>query len=348
MGRGARGPGPAGRAPPGGRLGPCGTTSSSTATAGHLGRPRLGHRPLQLPLPVLHARRRPALAPARRGPVVRGARARRRVLASMGVDTSGSPAASRSSAATSRAWPRCSPPSPASTSCRSRPTASCSSATPRRWWRPGSTRFNVSIDSLQRDRFFAMTRRDALPPRAARPRGARRVPRGAPDQGQRRRHARLHRGRGRCPSRASPASTPTRCASSSSCRSTPTTPGRPTASSPATRSARPIHAVFPLEPEPREPHATARVYRFADGHGRIGFINPVSEPFCGDCDRIRLTAEGQLRTCLFSLHETDLRAPLRAGRERRRARARSSATRSGARSSSTTSTSPASSSPRGR
>src|SRR5204862_5557849 len=74
-----------------------------------------------------------------------------------------------------------------------------------------------------------------------------------------------------------------------------------------------IHAVHPLEPEPREPSATARVYRFADGAGRIGFINPVSEPFCGDCDRIRLTADGKLRTCLFSLNETDLRAPLRAG-----------------------------------
>ena len=74
-----------------------------------------------------------------------------------------------------------------------------------------------------------------------------------------------------------------------------------------------IDAVFPLEAEPREAHATARVYRFADGKGRIGFINPVSEPFCGDCNRIRLTADGRLRTCLFSLNETDLRAPLRAG-----------------------------------
>jgi cyclic pyranopterin phosphate synthase len=55
------------------------------------------------------------------------------------------------------------------------------------------------------------------------------------------------------------------------------------------------------------------VYRFADGQGKIGFINPVSEPFCGDCDRIRVTAEGKLRTCLFSLHETDLRSPLRDG-----------------------------------
>ena len=64
---------------------------------------------------------------------------------------------------------------------------------------------------------------------------------------------------------------------------------------------------------PREPSATARVFRFADGRGEIGFINPVSEPFCGDCNRIRLTADGRLRTCLFSLHETDLRSPLREG-----------------------------------
>jgi cyclic pyranopterin phosphate synthase len=74
-----------------------------------------------------------------------------------------------------------------------------------------------------------------------------------------------------------------------------------------------IHAVFPLEPEPRSPSSTARTFRFADGRGRIGFINPVSEPFCGDCNRIRVTADGQLRTCLFSLRETDLRAVLRGG-----------------------------------
>jgi cyclic pyranopterin phosphate synthase len=74
-----------------------------------------------------------------------------------------------------------------------------------------------------------------------------------------------------------------------------------------------IHAVFPLEELPREPSATARVFRFADGSGEIGFINPVSEPFCSDCNRVRLTAEGKLRTCLFSVGETDLREPLRAG-----------------------------------
>ena len=74
-----------------------------------------------------------------------------------------------------------------------------------------------------------------------------------------------------------------------------------------------IEARFTLEELPREPHATARVFRFADGEGEIGFINPVSEPFCADCNRIRLTAEGELRTCLFSVHETDLKGPLREG-----------------------------------
>ncbi len=74
-----------------------------------------------------------------------------------------------------------------------------------------------------------------------------------------------------------------------------------------------IHARLPLEELPREPHATARVFRFADGSGELGFVNPVSEPFCADCNRLRLTADGKLRTCLFSIRETDLREPLRAG-----------------------------------
>jgi cyclic pyranopterin phosphate synthase len=74
-----------------------------------------------------------------------------------------------------------------------------------------------------------------------------------------------------------------------------------------------VEAVHPLRARPREAHSTARVYDFADGRGSIGFVNPVTEPFCADCNRLRLTADGKLRTCLFSLHETDLRAPLRAG-----------------------------------
>ena len=74
-----------------------------------------------------------------------------------------------------------------------------------------------------------------------------------------------------------------------------------------------IDAVYPLEAVGRERHGTSRRWRFADGKGEIGFISPVTEPFCGDCNRIRLTAEGELRTCLFSMTETDLRGPLRSG-----------------------------------
>ena len=57
---------------------------------------------------------------------------------------------------------------------------------------------------------------------------------------------------------------------------------------------------------------TARRYTFSDGIGEVGFINPVSEPFCASCDRIRLTADGQVRTCLFATEETDLRAVVRS------------------------------------
>lgn len=74
-----------------------------------------------------------------------------------------------------------------------------------------------------------------------------------------------------------------------------------------------IHATYPLTDPERPAHATAKVCEFLDGRGRVGFINPVSEPFCSDCNRLRLTADGKLRTCLFSARETDLRAPMREG-----------------------------------
>jgi cyclic pyranopterin phosphate synthase len=176
----------------------------------------------------------------------------------------------------------------------------------------GINRFNVSIDSLQRDRFFELTRRDALP----------RVMRGLerlasfpeahpikinavairdfteeevlPFAEMARRTPYEIRFIEFMPLDADQAWTPDQVLTGDEIRAA-------------------IEAVYPLEPEPRERSATARVYRFADGKGRIGFINPVSEPFCGDCNRIRVTAEGKLRTCLFSLNETDLREPLRAG-----------------------------------
>jgi cyclic pyranopterin phosphate synthase len=176
----------------------------------------------------------------------------------------------------------------------------------------GVNRFNVSIDSLQRDRFFEMTRRDALP----------RVLRGLevlasfPEAHPIKVNAVAMRGFTEdevlpfarfareypyevrfiefMPLDADHAWTPDSVLTGNEVRAL-------------------IEEHYPLEPAPREPHATARVYRFADGRGSIGFINPVSEPFCGDCNRIRLTADGRLRTCLFSLNETDLRGPLRAG-----------------------------------
>ena len=178
--------------------------------------------------------------------------------------------------------------------------------------RAGATRFNVSIDSLQRDRFFEMTRRDALP----------RVLRGLevlasfPEAHPIKVNAVAMRGFTEdevlpfahfarehpyevrfiefMPLDADHAWTPDSVLSGEEIRAI-------------------IEQQWALEPVEREPHATARVYRFADGRGSIGFINPVSEPFCGDCNRIRLTADGRLRTCLFSLNETDLRTPLRDG-----------------------------------
>jgi GTP 3',8-cyclase len=69
----------------------------------------------------------------------------------------------------------------------------------------------------------------------------------------------------------------------------------------------------PLVELPAKPSSTSKRYAFADGNGELGFVNPVSEPFCSSCDRIRLTADGQLRTCLFSRREWDLKTPLRNG-----------------------------------
>jgi len=75
-----------------------------------------------------------------------------------------------------------------------------------------------------------------------------------------------------------------------------------------------IERLWPLEPEPdADPRAPATRYRFRDGRGRVGFINSVSEPFCSACSRLRLTADGKLRVCLYDEREADLKGPLRAG-----------------------------------
>jgi cyclic pyranopterin phosphate synthase len=74
-----------------------------------------------------------------------------------------------------------------------------------------------------------------------------------------------------------------------------------------------ISAVWPLVPVVHERSETARKFRFADGPGEIGLISPVSQPFCGACSRIRVTADGKLRTCLFSKEDHDLKFLLRGG-----------------------------------
>jgi cyclic pyranopterin phosphate synthase len=73
-----------------------------------------------------------------------------------------------------------------------------------------------------------------------------------------------------------------------------------------------IDAVFPVEPLTRG-HEPAERFRYRDGRGEIGVIASVSAAFCSSCDRIRLTADGMLRSCLFALDETDLRVLLRSG-----------------------------------
>jgi GTP 3',8-cyclase len=180
----------------------------------------------------------------------------------------------------------------------------------------GIDRFNVSVDSLQRDRFFQLTRRDALPQVL---RGLEKLasfPEAHPIKVNAvairdfteeevipfaelaRRSPYEIRFIEFMPLDADHAWSPDQVLTGAEIRAA-------------------INEVYPLEPQPREPHSTARVYRFADGNGRIGFINPVSEPFCADCNRIRLTADGRLRTCLFSLNETDLRSPMRDGADDR-------------------------------
>jgi cyclic pyranopterin phosphate synthase len=75
-----------------------------------------------------------------------------------------------------------------------------------------------------------------------------------------------------------------------------------------------IHDAFPLEPlAPGYRGEVANRYRYADGAGEIGIIASVTQPFCGDCTRARLSADGHLFTCLFATSGVDLKAPLRSG-----------------------------------
>jgi cyclic pyranopterin phosphate synthase len=76
---------------------------------------------------------------------------------------------------------------------------------------------------------------------------------------------------------------------------------------------RTISEVFPLEPVPARGAAPADRWRYLDGKGMVGVIPSVTQPFCADCDRVRITSDGQFRTCLFATDEFDIRALLRNG-----------------------------------
>jgi cyclic pyranopterin phosphate synthase len=74
-----------------------------------------------------------------------------------------------------------------------------------------------------------------------------------------------------------------------------------------------ISPVYPLEAVQARGPEPAQRYRFVDGRGEIGMIPTISNPFCRNCNRVRLTADGKLRYCLFALEETDLKTPMREG-----------------------------------
>jgi cyclic pyranopterin phosphate synthase len=176
----------------------------------------------------------------------------------------------------------------------------------------GLKRLNVSIDSLQRDRFFQLTRRDSLPQVLRGLEAIARFPEVRPIK------VNAVALRGFTEEEALPFAEFAR-STSFQVRFIEFMPldadhawtQDQVLTGDEIRAI--VHAVHPLEELPREAHSTARVFRFADGKGELGFVNPVSEPFCGDCNRVRLTADGKLRTCLFSIGETDLRSVLRGG-----------------------------------
>lgn len=86
----------------------------------------------------------------------------------------------------------------------------------------------------------------------------------------------------------------------------------PSAVVPSAEIVATIAAAFPLDVQERGSEPAER-HRYRDGAGEVGVIGTVTEPFCTSCDRVRLTADGQLRACLFATEETDLRSLLRAG-----------------------------------
>jgi molybdenum cofactor biosynthesis enzyme MoaA len=114
----------------------------------------------------------------------------------------------------------------------------------------------------------------------------------------------------------SPATPGASCASSSSCRWTARGSGTATNSCPAARSSNASPQVWPLVVgDDQVGPAPAERFRFVDGAGEIGLISSVTQPFCATCNRLRLTADGAIRNCLFSDDELTVRDALREGHD---------------------------------
>ena len=284
----------------------------------------LGHRPLQLPLHLLHAQgglRRGLRVPAARpGPDLRGDRADWRGRSWRSASrSSGSPAASRSSGATCRTSSRMlaalRTPDGGALDLTLTTNGSALRALAGPLADAGLRRVTVSLDSLDDAVFGAMNGIDfpvarvldgidaadrgraragqdqhGRPARRSTSRASCRWPRWARETGV---DPALHRVHGRRPLERLAARR-----------------GRPR----PRRSCDAIAAVWPLEPaEPRYRGEVAERWRYVDGGGEVGVIASVTQPFCRDCTRARLSAEGKLYTCLFAVEGHDLRAVLRGG-----------------------------------
>ncbi len=271
----------------------------------------LGHRSLQLPLHLLHAGGGPA-----RGCPARSCSPSRRSSASPGCSSSATASARSASPAAS---PPCGPTCPCSCAKLAALPVDLALTTNGATLRSvaaelaaaGLRRVNVSLDTLQPERFAELTRRDELGDvlagidaalaaglapgegqrRGARRRERRRDRRPRPLRPRPRRHGAVHRVHAARRRRRLAAAT----------RSCP----RPRSSPASTRCSRSSRSRRGSEPAER--------FRYLDGLGEVGVIPSVTEPFCEQCDRIRLTADGQLRSCLFSLEDHDLRGVLRSG-----------------------------------
>ena len=177
----------------------------------------------------------------------------------------------------------------------------------------GLRRISFSLDSLDRDNFKKITGRDGSGggPGEHQP-GAGTRP--APGQGQRRHHPRHQRPRNRGPGRLraraqpEPALHRIHAAGFRARLAQGNGRARPRSSGPPASPLRPAAGCCRQSLRNRQTLGAS-----PDGRGEIGIIAPVSEPFCGHCNRIRLTADGKIRTCLFSVTEHDLRSLLRGG-----------------------------------